>query len=347
MRYLKVYFLGLTVFTLASCTSNSDTTKLGNWVKKADYSGDARTEAVSFVIGDTAYVGTGYGGLGNGSTNGQKLNDFWKYDVTKDAWTEMASLVDPNDPTNDISRQAATAFTVGTKGYVTTGIGSDYLTRKDTWEFDPATNSWSKKADFTGLPRYYAVSFSVGGAGYVGAGGAGDGGSNYSDFYKYDASSNTWTAANPLKDKRRQAIAFVIKDSAYVVTGTSNSLATYRMYVYDYKTDQWFERWQIKNATDGSFDDDYNSIDRTGGVSFVIDNKAYVAVGSRSNTWEYDPISGYWTEKTAFDAAQRSGAVGFTVKNRGFVALGAPAGGSSNLDDTYEFKPNQENDVND
>jgi N-acetylneuraminic acid mutarotase len=117
------------------------------------------------------------------------------------------------------------------------------------------------------------------------------------------------------------------------------------MYVYDAKNDQWNERWQIKNATDGSFDDDYTTIARYGAVAFVINNKAYVATGSLSNTWEYDPISGYWTEKTAFDAASRQGAVGFSVKGRGYVALGLAS--STQLDDTYEFNPTEENDTND
>jgi N-acetylneuraminic acid mutarotase len=341
MRYLKVYFLGLTVFTLASCTSNSDTTKLGNWIKRADYQGDARREAVSFVIGDTAYVGTGFGGTGDGA----KLNDFWKYDPVKDAWTAMASLVDPNDATKDLSRLGATGFAVGTKGYVTTGYNNNYEMLKDTWEFDPASNTWQSRTDFPGTARYYAVSFGLGNYGYVGTGSSGTSGSNFSDFYKFDPSSNSWSAANPLKDKRKQAVAFVIKDSAYVVTGVSNTETSTRMYVYDSKNDQWNERWQIKNATDGSFDDDYTTIARYGAVAFVINNKAYVATGSLSNTWEYDPISGYWTEKTAFDAASRQGAVGFSVKGRGYVALGLAS--STQLDDTYEFNPTEENDTND
>ena len=343
MRYLKVYFLGLTVFTLASCTSNSDSTKLGNWVKRADYQGDARYGAVSFVIGDTAYVGTGFGGS---TPDGAKLNDFWKYDPVKDAWTGMASLTDPADATKDLSRVGASAFAVGSKGYISTGYNNNYEMLKDTWEFDPASNTWVQKADFPGTARYYGVGFGLGNLGYVGTGSAGlSSGTNYSDFYAFNPSTNTWTATNPLKDKRQQAVCFVIKDSAYVVTGTSAAESAYRMYVYDQKNDQWNERWQIKNATDGSFDDDYTTLARSGGVAFVINNKAYLTTGSLANTWEYDPISGHWDEKTAFDAASRTGAVGFTVKGRGYVALGAAS--STRLEDLHEFLPNADNDTND
>jgi N-acetylneuraminic acid mutarotase len=346
MRYLKVYFLALTVFTLASCTSNDDTTKLGNWLTRADYSGDARRDAVSFVIGDTAYVGTGYGG----PVPVKKLSSFYKYDPAKDAWTSIASLVDPANPTtNDLSRQGASAFTVGTRGYVTSGFDNNFEMRKDTWEYNPATNSWAPKADFPGAPRYYAVGFGLGEFGYIGTGSSGSGGSNYSDFFKFapgaEGTPGTWSEINPLKDKRQQAVAFVIKDTAYVVTGTSNSEATTRFYAYDSKNDQWLERFQIKNATDGSFDDDYTTLARYGAVAFVINNKAYLTTGTLSNTWEFDPMTSLWTEKTQFDAASRTGAVGFSVKNRGFVGLGLAS--SVTLDDLHEFDPAAENDTND
>lgn len=347
MRYLKVYFLALTVITLASCTSSDDTTKLGNWIRRADYSGNARRDAVSFVIGDTAYVGTGEG---VGSDNlSHKLNDFWKYDPVKDAWTSMASLGpdDVNDADNIYSRYGASAFTVGTKGYITTGYNNGFAPMRDTWEFDPATNSWSQKADFPGNPRYYAVGFGLGNFGFVGTGTTGSG-TNFSDFYRFNPATNSWTQTNPLKDKRSQAVSFVIKDSAYVVTGTSSGVtSTSRMFVYDANKDQWLERWQITNSTDASFDDDYTTITRNGAVAFTINNKAYLATGSSSNTWEYDPITGHWTEKTAFDASSRSGAVGFTVKGRGYVALGGISSSTTYLDDLREFDPTVENDTND
>jgi N-acetylneuraminic acid mutarotase len=355
MRYLKGYFLALTVITLASCTSNDDTTKLGNWVRKAEYNGNARRKAACFVIGDTAYVGAGQG-IGSDNTE-HGLNDFWKYDPVKDTWTSIAAMgpagVDVNGVVNIYSRFGASSFAVGSRGYVTTGYsntnGNTFAPLKDTWEYNPASNSWAPKADFPGNARLNAVGFGLGNFGYVGTGTASEGsGTNFADFYKFapgaDGSTGTWTQADGLKDKRTDAVSFVIKDSAYVVTGSSASSVT-RMYVYDANNDQWLERWQITNATDGSFDDDYTTIVRSNAVAFVIDNKAYLATGTASNTWEYDPITGHWTEKTPFDGLSRSGAVGFAVKNRGFVGLGYS--GSTFLDDLREFQPTVENSTND
>ena len=39
-------------------------------------------------------------------------------------------------------RNAATGFSVGSKGYVTTGYNPDQKYLADTWEYDPETNTW-------------------------------------------------------------------------------------------------------------------------------------------------------------------------------------------------------------
>jgi len=339
MRYLNVCFLGLAVLTLASCSSSEDTTKLGNWVRRADYQGDARREAVSFVIGDTAYVGTGTSGVDGGTL----LSSFYKYDPVKDNWTMIASMADPSDASKSLARTGASAFAAAGKGYVTTGTDVDYKSLKDTWSYDPATNSWAPKAAFPGAGRYWAVGFSVKDQGFVGTGY--DGGNNMSDFYKYNPATDAWAPITSLKDKRRQAAVFVIKDSAYIVSGTSTSNATDRMYVYDATNDVWNEKARITNVTDESFDDDYTTITRYAGAAFVINNKGYLTTGSSSATWEYDPINDRWTEKTAFDGASRTAAVGFTVKGRGFIGTGYSS--STYLEDLYEFLPDAENDTND
>ena len=78
-----LFFAASAVFLLYACTkSGSSTTIIGNWVNRFDFGGNERTEAVSFVVGDTAYVGTGY----NSSlttdplyfANNGRFYDFWK-----------------------------------------------------------------------------------------------------------------------------------------------------------------------------------------------------------------------------------------------------------------------------
>ena len=41
---------------------------------------------------------------------------------------------------------------------------------KDFWEWDQATDVWTRKADFGGIARRDAVGFSIGNKGYIGTG---------------------------------------------------------------------------------------------------------------------------------------------------------------------------------
>ena len=64
----------VTVTSSCSKSSTSTTTILGNWARGSEFEGVGRTEAVTFTIGDSVYIGGGYDG-----TN--RLTDFWVYGV--------------------------------------------------------------------------------------------------------------------------------------------------------------------------------------------------------------------------------------------------------------------------
>jgi hypothetical protein len=59
---------------------------------------------------------------------------------------------------------------------------------KDLWEWDQATNVWTRKADFVGGIRFEAVGVSIGNKGYIGTGKIYD--KNLKDFWEYDPSLN-------------------------------------------------------------------------------------------------------------------------------------------------------------
>ena len=73
-------------------------------------------------------------------------------------------------------------FSIGGTGYLGTGTGSTGAT-SDFWAYDPAANTWTRKADFGGSPRYLAVGFSIGGTGYLGTGY--NNGTYYNDFWAF------------------------------------------------------------------------------------------------------------------------------------------------------------------
>ena len=320
---------------LLSCHSSSTTTVLGNWITQSEFAGVARSEAVSFVVGDTAYISTGYDGS-------ERLNDLWGFDSVNNYWLQKADLP-------GVARSSAVAFTAAGKGYVGTGYdGTNRL--NDMWQYDPTTNSWIQKNNFGGTPRYDAVAFGIQDKGYILTG---FDGTYLKDFWVYDPIADTWTQQGFGGDKRMQAVAFVYNNKGYIVTGTNNGTAVNDFWAYDPSTSAWTELRQVSlnyNTTE-SYDDSYTDIVRTNAVAFIISNKAYLSTGESAaggllnTTWEYDFAMDTWTTKTPFERTARTGAIAFTLGNGGFVATGRSS--TLNFDDLYKFFPDQVENAND
>lgn len=322
--------LGLFMAFGTSCKKSSDssTTLIGDWFRSNDFEGVARTEAVSFVIGDKAYVATGY------QRDDIRLNDLWQYDQASGTWFQKADM--PGAP-----RNSAVAFTIGTNGYVGTGYdGVNYL--KDFYRYNSNNNTWDTIADFGGSGRTGAVAFGIGTNGYVGTGFD----DNYlKDFWVYNASNNSWAQTSSLGGtKRSDAVAFTINDKAYVATGVNNGSYPDDVWQFDPASAAWTQKTRLANISDQTFDDNYTSILRSNGSAFVMNNIAYITNGVNSSvvgtTWAYDPSTDVWTQKTSFEATQRQGAVAFSINNRGYVATGNNS--SSRFDDMWEFAPNND-----
>ena len=313
-----------------SCKSSGSTATPGDWQNRSELDGVARTEAVSFVIGDSAYLATGYDGT-------YRLADVWQYNPALDSWRQKADL--PGTP-----RSSAVAFALNGKGYVGTGYdGANNL--NDFWQYDPTANSWTRKADFGGSARYDAVGFAVLNKGYISTGYDG----NYlKDFWQYDDASNSWTQMISFGGtKRSQAVAFVYNNKAFIVTGNNNGVisSVNDFWVFDPTANPyWSQRRDITNANaTETYDDGYTNIARTNAVAFVIGDYAYLSTGTingaiTSVTWQYNIAQDLWVSGyTPFENSGRQGAVGFSVSNKGYVATGNS--GTAFYDDMMQFYP--------
>ncbi len=249
------------------------------WTKKADFPGNSTGGSVCFSIGTKGYIGTE-----NVSINGS-ATEFWEYDPGTDNWTQKASL--PTTP----ARALAVGFSIGTKGYIGLGTRDSYAVGgnpgfyKDFWEWDQATNVWTKKADFGGAARYGAVGFSVGNKGYIGTGY--DGISYLKDFWEWDQATDVWTnKADFGGNARVYAVGFSIGDKGYIGTGFNGGSITssYKdIWEWDQKTNVW-----IKKA-------DFDGDARNSAVGVSIGNKGYIGTGFGGDPygylndfWEYD-----------------------------------------------------------
>ena len=186
------------------------------WTQKANIP-VSRSNHSAFVIGNYAYVG-----LGQQSNTGY-LNDFYRFDPVANTWTSIAAFP-------GAARCGASTFAINGKGYVANGFSSNdgviIIFYKDLWEYNPATNSWTQKADFGGGKRCASVGLAVNNIGFVGAGydstyiGVGD-------IWSYNPLSNAWQLRNCFdKNDRFYAVSWAIGNRGYISTGYQSSASS-------------------------------------------------------------------------------------------------------------------------
>jgi hypothetical protein len=156
------------------------------WTDMPPFPGAGLAFDASFSINGKGYVGTGYN-----PGDGMESNELWEYDPAITTWTPKADLA---WIFGSLARQGAVGFSIGTKGYIGTGYRGTFY--KDFWEYNPATNTWTKKADFGGTARYWATGFSIGDKGYIGTGSTG--GQGVKDFWQYNQNTSTLASYSTL-----------------------------------------------------------------------------------------------------------------------------------------------------
>lgn len=315
---------------LAGCGGGEEV-EYGDWVKRSDFEGVARSDAASFSINDKGYVFGGYDGK-------NRLSDLWEYNVQQDYWTQKAEFP-------GAARTTATAFSLDNKGYIGTGFdGDNYL--NDFWEYDPASNAWTQKADFGGSARSGAVSFGLSGKGYITTGYDGN---FLKDMWQYDPVADTWTQTTSAGgSKRNNATVFVSGGKAYLVCGINNGSYVTDFWRFDPANQQWTQLRAIANKNvDEDYDDDYN-IARSNAVAVLVGNRIFLTCGEsgslRTDTWEYLPDSDLWESLKSFEGTSRTGTVSIYTSTRGFVLTGRSS--TYRFDDMWEFLPDELYDEN-
>src|SRR5258705_10335768 len=138
----------------------------------------------------------------------------WK-NLSADFWKQKANL-------GGMIRGAAAGFSIGTKGYIGTGINfsSSPAFFNDFWEWNQATNIWTQKANFGGTARSGAVGFSIGSKGYIGTGYVRNESKFLKDLWEYNPSLNIWIRKADLPGAEREgAVGFSIGNKGYIGTG--------------------------------------------------------------------------------------------------------------------------------
>ncbi|HEU4717017.1 MAG TPA: kelch repeat-containing protein [Bacteroidia bacterium] len=227
------------------------------------------------------------------------------------------------------ARHRVTAESVGNRGYVGLGhINSvvDVLF-DDWWEYDPGTDTWTQKANFSGGPRFHCASFVIDNIIYVGTG-RDINAVLHQDFWKYDPSSNSWASVASFPGAgRRGAVGFAINGYGYVGTGSGHQ----NFFRYDPGSDSWLQIASLPGAG------------RTSAVGFAINGKGYVGTGDiggpSGDMWEYDPASDTWTAKANLPGLPRMEAGGFVLDGKGYLGTGDDYSSGTNYQDFWCFDP--------
>lgn len=240
-----------------------------------------------------------------------------------------------------IARHRTTMLTLGNKIYAGlghyNGAGTNVLF-EDWWEFDPATNAWTQKADYLGGICYHAAGFAINGIGYVGTGRISETGNTLvKDFFKYSPETNTWTQLTDFPGTgRRGAVGFAIGEYGYMGTGTSSN----DMYRYDPTNGTWM---QIASVPGGN---------RESGVGFELNGFGYLGTGfsytigwSSTDFYKYNPANNQWTPIADVGIHPVNGAIprmeasAFSVNGRGYVLTGDNISSGDNYKDMWELDP--------
>jgi N-acetylneuraminic acid mutarotase len=233
-------------------------------------------------------------------------------------------------------------FSIGTKGYIETG--GDFFRKvltNEFWEYDPGTNTWSRKASLPVTPgRDCAVGFSIGTKGYIGIGGKLDDSpdSYYKDFWEWDQTTNVWTKkADYPGNSTGAAVGFSIGRKGYIGTGFGDGPnLSNDFWEWDQETNVWTKRADFEGAPRGY------------ATGFSIGNKGYIGTGYGDGStlyndfWVWDQETDVWTQKTNFGGMARNAAVSFSIGNKGYIGTGI-TGVNPNyaFQEFWEYDPNK------
>lgn len=279
-------------------------------------------------------------------------------------WTQKMSMAQ--------GRNDCVGFAIGAKGYV--GTGNNGSATKEFWEFNPATNTWTQKADFGGAARVYATGFAIGNKGYIGTGRSENGSTVYNDFWEYNPVTNTWTAkSNFPGGARYYASGMSIGDKGYIGIGYNGTTYKQDFYEYNPATNIWRVRANYPvvayglptfsvtgNGYMGGGNGSFYKYDPTANTwtniasfancgnrvfsaGFAIGNKGYIGCGTtgsyKQDFWEYNPTTNSWVQKLDFPGGAIIFPVAFGIGSKGYIATGWT--GSSRRNTIYEYTPSE------
>jgi gliding motility-associated-like protein len=227
-------------------------------------------------------------------------------------------------------RTMGIGFSINGKGYMGLGQNASGTKIYDFWEYNPANNTWTQKANYPGGGSYANCAFSANGKGYVCFGGNSSG-TAFADLYEYNPSTDKWTKKSNFPGTARYgASCFVINDTAFIMCGSSGG-PPYLTDVWQYipSTDVWTKK---SNFSGGN---------RNHGAAFTIGSIGYYGTGLKNSTtatndiWKYNKKGDSWSRIKDFPGPAIQTPSAFGLINKGYFGTGYDL--SSRNNSIYEY----------
>jgi N-acetylneuraminic acid mutarotase len=270
--------------------------------------------------------------------------------LTANPWTQKTSM-------GGLGRHRPFGMNIGTHGYVGGGWNGTTM-YYDMWDFDPATNSWTQKANTPTL-MWSCAAFGIGTKGFVLDG---------TTTYMYRPATNSWTIVNNSSPSASSfdQLKFVINGKGYVIGGST-------IWEFDPVLYTWTPRYNVPGSfypelgfeaggkgyiVDTWYNTliEYNPVSNTiaykagliapfsQGISFGVNGKGYIGLGQvppfnsdERYMYEYDPAANSWRQIDDLAGASRENATTFVIGNKGYVCCGT---NGINFNDLWEFDSN-------
>lgn len=189
---------------------------------------------------------------------------------------------------------ASGAAVINGKIYVPGGLNADANPTKSLYQYNPATDAWTKKADMP-IASYDGAAVAYNGKLWV----VTPAGSS-TRLHRYDPSTNTWTARASGPAGHHYPVAGVIDGKIYVAgTMKSDESPSHLVSVYDPASNSWSTRADMP-------------LDQLGAGGRVISGKLYLAGGFHALNYSavnyttvYNPATDTWTQKATMPNGPR------------------------------------------
>jgi len=228
----KIYVIGGSAFNDGPGLSVVEeyNTTTDTWTKKADMP-TARVIPSSVTVKGKIYT---IGGTKLDKPDYTGLPTVEVYDPTTDTWTRKADMPTP--------RWALSASVVNGKIYAIGGClraPNVTVTTAAVEEYNPETDTWTKKADMPTTPRLYHSSSVVNGKIYVIGGTSNLGKNKFSFVEEYDPVTDTWTRKTDMPTARVWHCTSAYGGKIYAFGGFIDLVGLTIVEEYNPGTDTW------------------------------------------------------------------------------------------------------------